>query len=203
VQFMPSTPVPDHGSNLVLASSSPRRLDLLKQIGIVPDSIKLADIDESPKHREQPRELALRLAIEKAETVKPLYKDDVILAADTVVGCGRRIIGQAASELEARKHLELLSGRRHRVFGGVCIIDSQGELSSRLVTTTVLFKRLSRGEIDTYIANREWEGKAGAYAIQGHASCFVKWITGSYSNVVGLPLYETNILLKKAGVRAQ
>ena len=200
---MPSTPVPDHGSNLVLASSSPRRLDLLKQIGIVPDSIKPADIDESPKHREQPRMLALRLAIEKAETVKPLYKDDAILAADTVVGCGRRIIGQAASELEARKHLELLSGRRHRVFGGVCIIDSQGELSSRLVTTTVLFKRLSRGEIDTYIANREWEEKAGAYAIQGHASCFVKWIKGSYSNVVGLPLYETNILLKKAGVRAQ
>jgi len=188
---------------LVLASSSPRRLELLKQIGLVPDIVNPADIDETPRRREQPRELALRLAIEKAEAVKPIFKDDIVLAADTVVGCGRRILGQAASELEARKYLEFLSGRRHRVLGGVCIIDCKGGLSSRLVTTTVLFKRLSQGEIDTYIANREWEGKAGAYAIQGHASCFVRWIKGSYSNVVGLPLFETNIMLKNAGVCAQ
>jgi septum formation protein len=187
---------------LVLASSSPRRLELLKQIGLVPDIVNPADIDETPRRREQPRELALRLAIEKAEAVKPIFKDDIVLAADTVVGCGRRILGQAASELEARKNLEFLSGRRHRVLGGVCIIDCKGGLSS-LVTTTVLFKRLSQGEIDTYIANREWEGKAGAYAIQGHASCFVRWIKGSYSNVVGLPLFETNIMLKNAGVCAQ
>lgn len=188
---------------LVLASSSPRRLALLKQIGFVPSVVKPADIDESPKRQELPRNLAIRLAIEKAEAVNSLYSGDVILTADTVVGCGRRILGQAASEIEARHHLELLSGRRHRVFGGICLIDREGQLFSRIVTTVVLFKRLSPDEINTYIASKEWEGKAGAYAIQGQASCFVKWIKGSYSNVVGLPLFETNVLLKNAGVSVE
>ena len=187
---------------LILASSSPRRLELLEQIGLAPDIVKPAEIDESPRRREQPSELALRLAIEKAEAVKPLFLGDIIIAADTVVGCGRRILGQATNQEEARKHLQLLSGRRHRVFGGVCIVDSQGQISSRLVSTVVLFKRLSHDEIDAYIASQEWEGKAGAYAIQGRASQFVKWIKGSYSNVVGLPLFETSAMLKNAGVSA-
>lgn len=185
---------------LILASSSPRRLELLKQIGVTPAIIKPADIDEQPRRRELPRGLALRLAEEKARAVQKLYEGDIILAADTVVGCGRRILGQASDEKEAYRHLMLLSGRRHRVFGGVCVIDSKGDHQCRIVSTVVMFKRLTENEMSNYIAGGEWQGKAGAYAIQGRAACFVKWIKGSYSNVVGLPLYETNIMLNNAGI---
>lgn len=185
---------------LILASASPRRLDLLNQIGVVPDIVQPADLDETPKQREQPRDLALRLAEEKAVAVRTQFDKDIILAADTVVGCGRRILGQASDKTEARKHLSLLSGRRHRVYGGVCVIDAKGQLKKQVVTTVVLFKRLSDIELNGYLDSQEWQGKAGSYAIQGFASCFVKWIKGSYSNVVGLPLYETNIMLKNAGI---
>ena len=185
---------------LILASSSPRRLDLLRQVGLIPDLVIPAEIDESPQQRGQPQKLAQRLANEKAKAVNDLYPEDIILAADTVVGCGRRILAQARDEGEARKHLELLSGRRHRVMSGVCVRDQREGVQSRLVTTVVSFKRLSREDIDSYIASKEWEGKAGAYAIQGRAASFVRWINGSYSNVVGLPLFETCSLLNHAGI---
>ncbi len=185
---------------LILASSSPRRLDLLRQVGLIPDLVIPAEIDESPQQREQPQKLAQRLANEKAKAVNDLYPEDIILAADTVVGCGRRILAQARDEGEARKHLELLSGRRHRVMSGVCVRDQREGVQSRLITTVVSFKRLSREDIDSYIASKEWEGKAGAYAIQGRAASFVRWINGSYSNVVGLPLFETCSLLNHAGI---
>ena len=185
---------------LILASSSPRRLDLLRQVGLIPDLVIPAEIDESPQQREQPQKMAQRLAIQKAKVVNDLYPEDIILAADTVVGCGRRILAQARDEGEARKHLELLSGRRHRVMSGICVRDQREGVQNRLVTTVVMFKRLSCEDIDSYIASKEWEGKAGAYAIQGRAAGFVRWINGSYSNVVGLPLFETCALLNHAGI---
>ena len=185
---------------LILASSSPRRLALLKQVCLVPDLTIPADIDETPQRSEQPQKLAQRLAIEKARAVNELYPEDIVLAADTVVGCGRRILAQVRDKNEARQHLELLSGRRHRVFSGVCVQDSHGKVKSRLVTTIVTFKRLSREDIDSYVASEEWIGKAGAYAIQGRAASHVRRINGSYTNVVGLPLFETCALLRDAGI---
>ena len=184
---------------LVLASASPRRVELLAQIGIVPDGIVPADIDETPQRREEPGPLARRLALGKAEAVAAVQDDAWVLAADTVVGLGRRILGKPENADDARLFLSLLSGRRHRVFGGVTVIPPGGRAARRLVVTTVTFKRLESAEIDAYLASGEWEGKAGAYAIQGLAGGFVRRINGSYFNVVGLPLYETLSLLRGSG----
>ena len=180
---------------LVLASASPRRVALLAQIGVKPDSVAPAEIDERSRKREVPRDLARRLAVAKASTVAERFPGSWVLGADTVVACGRRALPKATTETEARACLQRLSGRRHRVYGGVALVDPQGGVTDRLVITAVAFKRLSRKEMDAYLASREWEDKAGAYAIQGMAAAFVRSIIGSYSNVVGLPLYETAALL--------
>ena len=187
--------------SLVLASASPRRLELLRQIGLTPGVVEAADIDESPRPRELPTQLALRLARDKASAVAARHPGAWILGADTVVACGRRILAKAVDTGEARRFLTLLSGRRHRVHGGVSIVDPDGKQRARLIATTVSFKRLTAGEIDRYIASDEWRGKAGAYAIQGLAGAFVTSVNGSYFNVVGLPLYETLSLLVGSGFR--
>lgn len=186
---------------LVLASASPRRLELLAQVGIAPHSVSPTDIDETPRTRELPGALAKRLAAEKAATAMATHGSEWILAADTVVGVGRRILGKPADAAEARRFLELLSGRRHRVYGGVSVAVPGGRIATRLVTTVVSFKRLERLEIDAYLSSGEWDGKAGGYAIQGRAGAFVTGINGSYFNVVGLPLYETMSLLRGSGFR--
>src|SRR5437899_1634870 len=176
---------------LVLASASPRRLELLRQIGIVPDRVDPAEIDEAPAKDELPPGHVLRLAEAKARAVQARHPSAFILAADTVVACGRRILPKAEDEATARACLALLSGRRHRVHGGVAVITPAGEFGSRRVVSQVAFKRLSEEELTAYLNSREWHGKAGGYAIQGRAAAFVPWLSGSYSNVVGLPLYET------------
>jgi len=188
-------------SRLVLASSSPRRVDLLNLIGFPPDIIDPADIDETPGADETAERHAERLAIEKALKVAPGHPGCFILAADTVVACGRRMLPKTEDAAAARRYLELLSGRRHRVYGGVALVDPTGRLSARRVQTAVTFKRLSTAEIDWYIASEEWRGKGGGYAIQGIAARFVRALGGSYSNVVGLPLFETTQLLTGAGFR--
>jgi len=184
---------------LVLASASPRRLELLKQIGLTPARVEPADLDETPLPRELPAAHALRLARGKAEAVAARHPDAVVLAADTVVACGRRILPKGTDGATSRKCLALLSGRRHRVIGGVAVIAPGKEAATRLVTTTVAFKRLTDDEIAAYLASGEWQGKAGAYAIQGRAALFARFLSGSYSNVVGLPLFETAALLRAAG----
>ncbi len=190
---------------LVLASASPRRLQLLERVGLVPDLLNPADIDELPHKRETPRALSIRLAREKAEQAQrmPLVRDmganAFILAADTVVGLGRRILPKAETEDEARDCLSLLSGRSHWVYSTVCLIAPGNRISTRCVETKVRFKRLSREDVDSYIACGEWRGKAGGYAIQGRAEAFVRMLTGSHSAVIGLPLYETVHLLEGAG----
>ena len=184
----------------VLASASPRRLDLLRQIGLEPDLVDPADPNETPRAAELPRQLAARLARDKAEAVAARHAGAVVLGADTVVACGRRVLPKAADEAAARRCLTLLSGRRHTVFGGVCVIDGSGRARERLVSTAVRFKRLDARDIDAYLAGGEWRDKAGAYAIQGRAAAFVPWLNGSYSNVVGLPLHEAAALLAAAGV---
>jgi len=184
---------------LVLASASPRRIDLLRQIGVEPDRIEPSDIDETPRPKETPRQLALRLARDKAQALSP--PDAYVLAADTVVSVGRRILPKALAPEEARACLELLSGRSHRVVTGVAVRGPDGRLSARLVETTVDFKRLEASEIDAYLDSGEWRGKAGGYAIQGRAGAFVMRLGGSFSSVVGLPLYETLCLLKGLGWR--
>ncbi len=186
---------------LVLASASPRRLALLRQIGIVPDEIVPAEVDERPQRRELPRELAGRLAAAKARAVAERLPDSFVLGADTVVARGRRVLPKTADAAEARVCLGLLSGCRHRVHGGVAVIAPGGRSVARLVVTAVTFKRLSAEEIDRYIAAGEWRDKAGAYAIQGLAAAFVRAINGSYSNVVGLPLCETAAVLDGLGYR--
>lgn len=186
-------------AGLILASASPRRRELLAQIGIIPDRIVPADIDEIALAKESPRQMAERLAVEKARALQPSHDNHFILAADTVVAVGRRILGKAASVGEARRYLRLLSGRRHQVYSGVALITPEGKQVSRVVATTVLFKRLSDAEIEDYLADDEWRGKAGAYAIQGRAARFVKGVNGSYSNVVGLPLCETANMLQGNG----
>lgn len=183
---------------LVLASASPRRSDLLTQIGL-PFVVDPADIDEAPISGELPAFYAERMAAEKAFAVAPRHKDSFILAADTVVACGRRILPKAETEEQARKCLSILSGRRHRVLGGVALITPDGKKAVRRVSTVVTFKRLEKAEIDAYVLSGEWRGKAGGYAIQGRASVFVRALSGSYSNVVGLPLYETDALLRGLG----
>ncbi len=184
---------------LVLASASPRRVELLAQVGIRPDEIVPADIDETPRSREMPGPLARRLALAKGQAVAEDEPGCWVLSADTVVAVGRRILGKPDTEKEAGRFLRLLSGRRHRVHGGVTVIAPDGRVSSRLVVTSVSFKRLAKAEIDAYLAGGEWQGKAGGYAIQGHAGAFVRSLTGSYFNVVGLPLYETCSLLQGSG----
>ena len=180
---------------LILASASPRRRDLLSQIGIVPAAIEPAEIDEMPLKGELPRAHAARLALAKARAVASRHPGSMIFGADTVVGRGRRILPKAEDEGTARRCLEILSGCRHRVFSGVALVLPSGGTRQRLVTTVVQFKRLAPSEIEAYLATEEWRGKAGGYAIQGHAAAFVRRINGSYSNVVGLPLFETANLL--------
>jgi septum formation protein len=190
-------------STLILASSSPRRLDLLRQVGIVPDRTLPPDIDETPAKGELPRPHAARLAAAKADAVaaKVGAGEGYVLAADTVVACGRRILPKTETETEARRCLLLLSGRRHRVFGAVCVLGPDGRRAARVVMTMVEFKRLSEDEIASYLACGEWQGKAGGYAIQGRAAAFVPAINGSYPNIVGLPLVETLALLGGLGWR--
>jgi septum formation protein len=183
---------------LVLASASPRRLDLLRQVGLEPAEIDPADIDETPAPREAPRAYALRMAKAKLAAVACRHPGAVVLAADSVVVCGRRILPKAEIEQDARACLTLLSGRRHRVLGGVAVGSADGAVRTRLVETVVRFKRLEAAELDDYLRSGEWRGKAGGYAIQGRAACFVAFVSGSYSNVVGLPLFETVALLKAA-----
>ena len=180
----------------ILASQSPRRRDLLAQIGLVPDQIVPADIDETPYAGELPKEHALRLAKEKAEAVAAQHSGALILAADTVVACGRRILPKAETEDDARTCLTLLSGRRHRVLGGIALSLPDTSLVTRLVTTVVHVKRLDRDETEAYLQSGEWQGKAGGYAIQGRAAALIPSINGSYSNVVGLALAETRAMLK-------
>lgn len=184
---------------LVLASASPRRLALLRQIGIEPDSIVPADIDETPLRGEMPRAIAGRLACAKAAAIAGSARGDFVIGADMVVACGRRVLPKANDEPSARRCLELLSGRRHRVYGGVCVVGAEGRMVSRVVTTIVLFKRLERQDVERYIDHGEWRGKAGGYAIQGRAATFVRSLSGSHSNVVGLPLFETAALLRGLG----
>ena len=184
---------------LILASASPRRLDLLAQIGIVPDEVRPADINEAPIAGELPKGHALRLAREKAIKVASENPDAIILAADTVVGVGRRILPKTETIDEARKCLELMSGRGHRVYTGVAVIKANGELTSRVVETRLKMKRLSNDELAQYLDSGEWQGKAGGYGIQGRAGAFISHLIGSYTNVVGLPLFETRNLLTGAG----
>ena len=186
-------------SALVLASASPRRLDLLRQIAIQPEAVDPAHIDETPLRGELPVPHARRLAEEKARAVAGRHPGCFVLAADTVVACGRRILPKAEDVATARKCLELLSGRRHRVVGGICLIAPDGRVGRRVVSTTVTFKCLSPGEMAAYAASGEWEGKAGGYAIQGLAARYVRDISGSYSNIVGLALFETAQLLDGLG----
>ncbi|MBK1696108.1 Maf family protein [Rhodovibrio salinarum] len=185
---------------LVLASGSPRRVDLLGQVGVVPSEIDPADLDETPGRRETPRAYAARMARSKAHAVAQRHPTCYVLAADTVVAAGRRILDKPADAREARQRLEMLSGRRHCVYGGVCLVAPDGRAAERLVQTSVRFKRLHDVEIAGYVAGGEWQGKAGGYAIQGAAAAFVPWINGSYTNVVGLPLTETLALLDGMGV---
>ncbi|MBT5457947.1 MAG: septum formation protein Maf [Rhodospirillaceae bacterium] len=179
------------GASFILASASPRRLELLKQVGIVPDRVDPAEIDETPVKAERPAQLAKRLAQTKAATVAQRHPQAWVLGADTVVACGYRSLPKPSDTDEARTCLRLLSGRRHRVHGGVSLVDPAGKSHDRYVNTVVTFKRLERDEIEDYLLSGEWRGKAGGYAIQGLAARFVRAVNGSYSNVVGLPLFET------------
>lgn len=200
----------------ILASASPRRLQLLKQAGITPDKMIAADIDETPRKAELPQHYALRMAQEKAAAVAAHNPGAVVLAADTVVAAGRRILPKAEDEKTARKCLGLLSGRRHRVYTAVCVIApsltlplegegsnkiASGRVVSRLEMTQVKFKRLTSKDIDAYLQSGEWQGKAGGYAIQGLAETFIPWINGSYSNVVGLPLEKTCAMLARLNIK--
>ena len=184
---------------LVLASASPRRLDLLARIGVVPDSVVPADVDESVPKGELPRDHALRLAREKAEAVAAQNPDALVLAADTVAAVGRRVLPKVEDEATLRACMKLLSGRRHRVLTGVALSAPRQPVRTRLVETMIAMKPLSQDEIDYYAAHGEWRGKAGGYALQGYGEVYVRHIAGSYSNVVGLPLAETRVLLKAAG----
>lgn len=191
----------------VLGSASPRRLDLLARLGLTPDAVDPAEIDETPEKDELPAAYAARMAAEKARTVASRHPDAVVLAADTVVAVGRRILPKAEDPVTARACLKLLSGRRHRVFGGVTIIRPEGLMVAgeparhdRLVQTTVSFKRLEAQEVDLYIESGEWRGKAGGYAIQGRAEGLVRFVSGSYSNIVGLPLFEVRQILRPLGL---
>jgi septum formation protein len=182
---------------LILASASPRRLELLARIGVTPDVVRPADIDETPLEAELPALYAGRMAAEKAVAARE--PGCVVLAADTVVAVGRRILPKTEDEDEARRMLTLLSGRRHRVLSAVSLVDAAGRGRHRLSTSIVGFKRLSEDELAGYLASGEWRDKAGGYAIQGRAEALVRFLSGSHSGVMGLPLYETRLLLRSAG----
>lgn len=205
VTTIDDTLVSGRSARLILASASPRRLALLQQVGIEPDALLAADIDETPRKSETPRELARRLAREKlaaagaAARRRDDLRDAYLIAADTVVAVGRRVLPKAELPDEAADCLRLLSGRQHRVYTAVCLLSPQDVRRERVVETRVRFKRLSSREIDAYLASDEWRGKAGGYAIQGLASAFVVKLVGSHSAVIGLPLYETVSLLEGEG----
>ena len=183
-----------------MASASPRRLELLARIGIVPDAVLPADIDETPLKSELPRKLAARLSAGKAQAAAALAPAGaLVLAADTVVGVGRRILGKPADREEARRFLALLSGRRHTVITGVVLHRPEAKPLSRLVETTLAFQRLTDQQVEAYLDSGEWQGKAGGYAIQGRAEMFCRFLSGSWSNVVGLPLFETAQMLRGIG----
>ncbi|HEX8064154.1 MAG TPA: nucleoside triphosphate pyrophosphatase [Allosphingosinicella sp.] len=182
---------------LILASASPRRLELLARLGVVPDAVVPAEIDETPRKAEIPDRYACRMAVEKAGALAEA--GSVVVAADTVVAAGRRILPKTEDEDEARAALLLLSGRRHRVHSAVAVTDAEGRTRTRLSTSLVAFKRLSEEEVRAYLASGEWRGKAGGYAIQGRAEALVRMLSGSHSGVMGLPLYETRALLRAAG----
>ena len=189
----------DGPNKIVLASGSPRRKELLAQVGLSPVTVVPTNTVEVPLEGEKPKALVERLARIKAEVVAKTVDESWVVAADTVVVAGNRILGKPSTQVEARTFLQLLSGRRHQVLTGVVVIRPDGELSRRIVTTTITFKRLERDEIERYLSLGQWQGKAGAYAIQGYAGGFVRQLRGSYSNVVGLPLYETLALLRGSG----
>ncbi len=182
---------------LVLGSASPRRLELLQQIGITPDDIRPADIDETPQKGELPRDYCRRVTSGKALAV-PRGDGEVVLVADTTVAVGRRILGKPENQAEAERFLRLLSGRRHRVITAVCVVDETGA-RIRDVVSAVKMQHLSDSDIAAYLATGDWQGKAGAYAIQGPAGCFIPWISGSYTAIMGLPVHETARLLRAAG----
>ncbi len=185
---------------LILASASPRRQQLLARIGITADAIVPADIDETPLKAELPRVYAQRMAAEKAAVVAALHPDSAVLSGDTVVAVGRRILPKAESEADARHCLDLISGRRHQVLSAVTLTLPDGRSLHRLSENTVIFKRLHADEIQAYIAGGEWLGKAGGYAIQGTAEALIRSMSGSYSGIMGLPLYETRSMLVTAGL---
>ena len=182
---------------LILASASPRRVALLAQIGITPDHIRPPSIDETPRPDEAPRPHAARLALEKAQATA--VAGHFVLAADTVVALGRRILPKADGPAAVKACLERLSGRRHHVYTAVTLLGPDGRVTARLVDSVVGFARLTAAQIDAYVASGEGEGKAGGYAIQGHAAAFIRFLSGSYSGVVGLPLFETAQLLRGQG----
>jgi septum formation protein len=191
----------DARPRLVLASASPRRRDLLAQVGITVDAVDPALVDETPRPRELPRALAQRLAQEKAQLVATRQPGAIVLAADTVVACGRREVPKPADEAAARRALALLSGRQHAVHTAVCVIAPDGRRLDRVVTTKVKFKRLSPAEIDAHVAHGGWADKAGGYALQGFAAAFISGLNGQPAAVAGLPLPETVNLLRAAGLR--
>ncbi|RJF89141.1 septum formation protein Maf [Oleomonas cavernae] len=186
----------------VLASASPRRRELLARLGLVPDRIDAADLDETPLKAEEPLALAARLAVAKAQAIAAQARNAgaFVLAADTVVACGRRVLPKAETIDEARACLDLLSGRRHKVITGLALVRPDGLARGRTVVSSVTFKRLTRAEIAWYLESGEWHGKAGGYAIQGRAEALVRFLSGSHSNVVGLPLFETYQLLAGNGL---
>ena len=186
---------------LILASSSPRRTELLASIGLIPDKILSPNVNETPLKGEKIREYVRRIAIFKARAIHSQISDAYVLAADTAVEIGGKIVLKAQNKEEAYSIMNRLSGRRHRVYTGVCIISPEGKEACRIVLTRLSLKRLGAEELEEYLASGEWEGKAGAYSIQGRGAKFVKFISGSYTNVMGLPLYETDGLLKGLGFR--
>jgi len=183
----------------ILASSSPRRLALLKDIGIKPDQVISPDIDETPKKQEQPRELAYRLAFEKLQAVATQYEGTYIIAADTVVGVGRRILPKAENAAEVRECLRMMSGRRHHIYTGVALKNPAGKILRRLSDSTVIFRRLSTADIEAYAECGEGVGKAGGYNLQGCAQMMVRFMSGSYSGIIGLPLFDVGQMLRGAG----
>ena len=185
---------------LILASASPRRLQLLEQIGVKPSLVEMPTVDEVPFKSEKPSEFAKRMAFLKASQIFNLNRNKYILAADTVVAIGRKIIPKPETEEHVRKSISLLGGRNHRVYGGICLMKPGGEVLLRMVETRVFMRRLSNDELSDYVAYGDWRGKAGSYAIQGRAAQYIKKISGSYSNVVGLDLYMTSRLLKGCGL---
>ena len=188
---------------LILASSSPQRLILLKTIGVIPDQIVPANIDEIPEKNEKPRDFVLRMSKEKALDVSKNFPNSFILSGDTIVACGRRIIGKPSDRDNAKQILNLLSGRRHQVLSAITLIKPDKNEVSKIVMTRVKFSRLNQNALNAYLDTNEWKGKAGGYAIQGSASSFIPWINGSYSSVMGFPMNEVNNLLNSSGWKNQ